>query len=114
VLNLDDGTYTSYYAHHGFLNGKVDQMQRLISPNNQDQHFLFYTKDGGKLSGIHVSHCYGHNFTMIVDSVVFDGQSSGMAFSLDGRHVYMGYQVNGTLFDITRDDGQPFYNFHSG
>jgi len=97
-----------------FFSWEVDQMQRLISPDNQDQHFLFYTEDGGKLSSIHVSNHYGHNFTTIVDSVVFDCQSSRITFSLDGRHMYMGYQVNGTLFDITQDDGQPFYNFHSG
>ena len=31
-----------------------------------------------------------------------------LAFSPDNRHMYISYQSNGVVYDITREDGYPF------
>jgi len=39
VLNLDDGTYTSYYAHHGFFMGKLIKCKDLSVPTTKISTF---------------------------------------------------------------------------
>lgn len=47
-------------------------------------------------------------FFTVVESPVFSLEVTGLAFSPDGMHMYMAYQVDGFLFDVVREDGLPF------
>lgn len=44
----------------------------------------------------------------MLESPVFEDETTGLAFSPDARHLYVAYQTNGILFDVTRTDGLPF------
>ena len=44
----------------------------------------------------------------VLESPVWKDETTGLAFSPDGMHLYVAYQANGLLFDVTREDGLPF------
>jgi hypothetical protein len=44
----------------------------------------------------------------ILESAVFQDETTGLAFSPDGCHLYFAFQGAGLLFDIARQDGLPF------
>ena len=112
VLDLDQGTYHNSSTATSLFDGEPDQIQRLV-PTDDDpdaDRILYFTEDGdgkGAKAGIHGRNSNGHYFT-IVESHVYSDETTGLAFSPDGRHLYVAYQESGLLFDIFRDDGQPF------
>ena len=38
-------------------------------------------------------------------------ETTGIAFSPDGKHMYFAYQGDGILFDVTRTDGLTFFDY---
>lgn len=44
----------------------------------------------------------------ILESQIYKDETTGLAFSPDGRHLYFAFQELGILYDITREDGLPF------
>ena len=44
----------------------------------------------------------------VLESPVWKDETSGLSFSPDAMHLYVAYQANGLLFDVTREDGLPF------
>lgn len=64
-------------------------------------------QEGGKNAGIHARDSQGRFFT-ILESPVYEDESTGLAFSPDGMHLYVAYQRNGVLLDVWRKDKQPF------
>ena len=64
-------------------------------------------QEGGKNAGIHARDSQGRFFT-ILESPVYEDESTGLAFSPDGLHLYVAYQRNGVLLDVWRKDKQPF------
>ena len=50
---------------------------------------------------------FGRFFT-ILESPVFEDETTGLSFSHDKKHMYVAYQENGILFDVTREDGLTF------
>jgi secreted PhoX family phosphatase len=105
ILNLDNGTYTSHSTRQGVFDGQPDQIQRIIGGASDD--LLYFTEDGGKDAGVHARNRQNEFFT-ILESDYYQEETSGLAFSPDAMHMYVAYQLNGTLFDITREDGLPF------
>ena len=65
------------------------------------------TQEGGKNAGIHARDAQGRFFT-ILESPVYEDESTGLAFSPDGMHLYVAYQRNGVLLDVWRKDEKPF------
>lgn len=51
----------------------------------------------------------GWYFTILESDEDMDGETSGLAFSPDGMHMYFSYQHNGIIFDVWREDGRPFH-----
>jgi len=49
-------------------------------------------------------------FYTILESTgeAFVGETTGLAFSLDNRRMYVSFQEPGVIFEITRDDGRAF------
>ena len=77
-------------------------------------HFMYVVhyipspkQEGGKNAGIHARDSQGRFFT-ILESPVYEDESTGLAFSPDGMHLYVAYQRNGVLLDVWRKDKQPF------
>jgi hypothetical protein len=105
TLNLDDFTYTNETSKSGLFDGGPDQMSRIIS-NSSD--ILYFTEEGGRDAGIHGRNEDG-NFYTILESPTYIDETTGLAFDPSGKHMYLAYQENGLLFDVTRRDGLPFY-----
>lgn len=56
---------------------------------------------------MHARNRHGQYFT-ILESDVYEDETTGLAFSPDAKHLYFAYQETGILYDITRVDGLPF------
>jgi hypothetical protein len=110
VLNLDDRTYTSHTTRQGLFDGQPDQLQRIIGAGNGGEDLLYFTEDGGKFAGVHARDRDGLFYT-ILESPQYGNyaeETTGLAFSPSGIHMYIAYQRIGLLFEITREDGLPF------
>mmetsp|Transcript_29855 Transcript_29855/g.45782 ORF Transcript_29855/g.45782 Transcript_29855/m.45782 type:complete len:649 (-) Transcript_29855:1602-3548(-) len=103
ILNLDAGTYLNETTQSGIFDGGPDQLQSL------EQDGVYYmTEEGGKDAGVHGRNKDGQFFT-ILESPQYSDETTGLSFSPDGYHMYVAYQHNGLLFDVTRLDGFPFH-----
>lgn len=106
TFNLDTMTYFNQSTVTGLFDGGPDQMQRILGPNTKD--LLYFTEEGGRDAGIHARDDDGKFYT-ILESPVYIDETTGLAFSPDGKHMYVAYQANGILFDIWREDTLPFH-----
>jgi hypothetical protein len=106
ILNLDDGTYANYTTKSGLFDGQSDQIVRLVDDEALDS-ILYFTEDGGTYAGVHGRNQAGQYFT-ILESHEYPDETTGLSFSPDSKHMYIAYQDNGFLFDISRTDGLPF------
>eukprot|EP00977_Amphora_coffeiformis_P016670 scaffold5220_cov188-Amphora_coffeaeformis.AAC.2 len=115
TLDLDARTYTVESTDRGLFNGGPDQIKRILNhddngttlPSNYDD-LLFFTEDGGIRAGIHARNAAGAYLT-ILESDVYENETTGLSFSPDGKAMYIAYQNDGLLFEIRREDGLPFY-----
>ena len=106
TFDLDTLTYTNQTTVSGLFDGGPDQMQRILqTPSSRE--LLYFTEEGGKDAGIHARDQDGRFFT-ILESPVYIDETTGLAFSPNGEHMYVAYQANGILFDVWRKDGLPF------
>jgi hypothetical protein len=105
TLNLDKGTYTSQSTRQGKFDGQPDQIQRIVGGGSG---LLYFTEDGGTLAGIHARNRHGQFYSILESQRYAGDETTGLAFSPDGMHMYFAYQRNGLLFDITRSDGLRF------
>ena len=78
-------------------------------------YFLFYPAsnhvgaDVGDKAGIHAKDSTGQFYTIAQDEGGFhSGETTGLAFSPDHKHMYVAYQSEGVIYDITRADGRAF------
>ncbi|KAL3936987.1 MAG: hypothetical protein SGBAC_007802 [Bacillariaceae sp.] len=113
ILDLDAMTYEVHSTVFGLFDGQPDQMKRLISDDDKvgtkhDKSLLYFCEEGGRHNGVHARDSNGWYFT-ILESDVLDGETSGLAFSPDGKHMYFSYQHRGIIFDVWREDGRPFH-----
>lgn len=113
ILDLDAMTYEVHSTVFGLFDGQPDQMKRLVSDDDiggtvQDKSLLYFCEEGGRKNGVHARDSNGWYFT-ILESDEMDGETSGLAFSPDGKHMYFSYQHRGIIFDVWRDDGRPFH-----
>lgn len=106
VLDLVTQAYTNQSTVSGLFDGGPDQLQRILAEGAED--FLFFTEEGGKDAGIHGRDATGLFFTLL-ESPEYDDETTGLAFSPNVKHMYVAYQKNGLLFDVTREDGLPFH-----
>lgn len=105
-LDLEGGTYTNKSTVSGLFDGGPDQLKRILADGADD--LLFFTEEGGKDAGIHGRDETGLFFT-VLESPDYIDETTGLAFSPDAKHMYVAYQKNGLLFDVTRKDGLPFH-----
>ena len=105
ILNLDDNTYTRQSTRRGVFVGEPDQVKRILDDDNKR---LYFTEDGGQRAGVHGRNSKGQFFTILEARDYAGDETTGLAFSPDGRFLYVAYQWTGLLFEIKRRDGLPF------
>lgn len=104
VFDLDEMTFHNVSTVSGLFDGDPDQMQRILG---SEGGLLYFTEEGGEDAGVHARDEFGRFFT-ILESPFFLDETTGLSFSPDGKHMYIAYQENGVLFDVTREDGLAF------
>lgn len=107
-LDLDQGTYTSQSTTSANIvgGGKFTDRPDQITERNG---LLYMTEDGGKTPGVYVYD--GTRFRTLIEAIDdrFNGdETTGVAFSPDGKSLFLCFQENGWLFQIQRIDGLPF------
>lgn len=109
ILDLEAGTYVNETTRNGLFNGQPDQIERVdeFRPTS-DRELVYFTEDGGRLAGVHARNAEGQ-FLTILESSEYSDETTGLSFSPDGKHMYVAYQENGLLFDVTREDGLTFH-----
>jgi secreted PhoX family phosphatase len=71
---------------------------------------LYFCEDGGDACGVHGRDASGRFFTIFQDATgLFSGETTGLAFSPNGKYMYVSFQSPGIIFEISRTDGLPFY-----
>lgn len=105
VLDLDTGNYTAQSTRRGLFDGQPDQIVNILG-HGIDELFYF-TEDGGTHAGVHARDATGRYYT-ILEGVSWQDETTGLAFSPNLKHMYVAFQEDGLLFDITRSDGQSF------
>jgi len=106
ILDLDAMTYERHSTIYGLFDGQPDQLKRLIS--DEGNSLLYFCEEGGSRNGVHARDENGWFYT-ILESSDGIGETTGLAFSPDGRHMYVSYQHAGIIFDVYREDGLPFH-----
>mmetsp|Transcript_9601 Transcript_9601/g.23922 ORF Transcript_9601/g.23922 Transcript_9601/m.23922 type:complete len:195 (-) Transcript_9601:1307-1891(-) len=104
IFDLDRMTFDKMSTVTGLFDGGPDQLQRILGGAGG---MLFFTEEGGKDAGIHARDEFGRFFT-ILESPTLTDETTGLSFSSDRKHMYVAYQHNGLLFDVTREDGLAF------
>ena len=107
ILDLDKMTYQKHSTRFGAFDGQPDQMKRLLDDSGRGE-LLFFCEEGGGENGVHARDSNGWLYT-ILESRELNDETTGLGFSSDGKHMYVSYQHNGIIYDISRDDGQPFH-----
>lgn len=107
-LDMDTGTYSRTTTLSGLFDGQPDTLNRILQ---DDAELLYFTEDVGTRAGVHARDGQGRYFT-ILESTVLLGETAGLAFSPDGKTMYVSYQSMGRLYAIWRRDGFPFYGVH--
>jgi len=105
MFDLDTLTYSNHSTVSGLFDGSPDQMKRILDDNPSD--LLYFTEEGGVNAGVHARDENGRYFTILEGPDYID-ETTGLAFSPDGRHLYVAYQKNGLVFDVWREDGLSF------
>ena len=88
----------------GAFDGRPDSLARVLHDTDE---IMYFTEDGGDAAGVHGRDRDG-NFFVVMESDLYSEETTGLAFSPDGKHMYVAYQKNGILLDIWREDGHPF------
>eukprot|EP00535_Pseudo-nitzschia_heimii_P013021 CAMPEP_0197200236 /NCGR_PEP_ID=MMETSP1423-20130617/34294_1 /TAXON_ID=476441 /ORGANISM="Pseudo-nitzschia heimii, Strain UNC1101" /LENGTH=497 /DNA_ID=CAMNT_0042654111 /DNA_START=408 /DNA_END=1901 /DNA_ORIENTATION=- len=104
VFDLDKMTFYNVSTVSGLFDGGPDQMQRILGSKGG---LLYFTEEGGENAGVHARDEFGRFFTILESPFLLD-ETTGLAFSPNGKHMYIAYQENGILFDVTREDGLAF------
>jgi len=110
ILDLEEMTYAESHTDGGVgasgpFTGQPDQIRALVG----DDSLVYFCEDVGDSAGIHAKDSTGKYYTIAQEEGSYlAGETSGLAFSPDNIHMYVAYQKNGFIYDITRDDGRPF------
>mmetsp|Transcript_45021 Transcript_45021/g.108889 ORF Transcript_45021/g.108889 Transcript_45021/m.108889 type:complete len:567 (+) Transcript_45021:163-1863(+) len=103
ILHLDNKTFEKQSTVAGVFDGMPDQVKRIV-----DDGLLYFCEEGGIENGVHARDENGWFFT-ILESDTFNDESTGLAFSPNGKRMYVAFQHSGMIYDIWREDGLPFH-----
>jgi len=107
ILDLDNLTYIRSSTVSGAFDGQPDQVKRIIA-DDPDSDMLYFCEEASSDNGIHARDTEGNFYTIIDATSAVSSETTGLAFSPDKKHMYISYQGNGLIYDISREDGYPF------
>lgn len=111
TLNLNGGTYKRSSTQTGLFDGQPDQLRTVLGTEpggaTRSSIMLYYTEDGGSRAGIHARDEFENIFT-ILESGLYQPETTGVSFTPDGKRLYFAYQNDGILFELRRKDGESF------
>ena len=112
ILDLDNMTYETegtgkkFYGE-GTFSDQPDQ--NLVGPTHK---LMYFTEDGGPSPGVYTragaDRTYFTIFEAVRNGIHSGDETIGIALSPDHKRFYAGIQDNGYIFELTREDGQPF------
>jgi len=103
-LDLDANTWSRSSVQGGAFDGKPDTMARILDDPGD---IVYMTEEGGDDAGVH-GRDKDNNYYVILESPLYSEETTGLAFSPDGRRMYVAYQKNGVLLEVWREDGLAF------
>ena len=120
ILDLEAGTYVESHTDgrttdgngndvsvSGPFTGQPDQIRAIIGGN--DDGLVYFCEDVGDKAGIHAKDSTGQYYTIAQDEGGYhSGETTGLAFSPDNKHMYVAFQSKGVIYDIKRTDGRAF------
>jgi len=112
TLDLDGKTFERSSTVSGAFNHQPDQIRHIIGDDPNETAYLYFLEDGGKMPGVFARNLKNDRTYTIMEKVEdkFDGdESTGLAFCDNSKRLIVALQERGTIYEITREDGQPFY-----
>ena len=111
ILDLDAQTYKVFSTVSGVFDGTPDQLKRVVHGDGEDpsKTLLYFCEEDGTENGVHARDENGWFFTILESGLTLDDEATGLAFSPDGKHMYLSYQKTGRIYDIWRNDGLSFH-----
>jgi hypothetical protein len=104
ILDLDSNKYVRYGLEIALFDGEPDQVTRIIG---DDSETMYFNEDLGNTSGVHSRNKQGQLST-ILEGPGWSNEVTGVAFCPTGHRMYLCFQEEGVMFEITREDGYPF------
>lgn len=112
TLDLDSNTYEKSNTASGAFNHQPDQIKHIIGNDPSGNAFLYFLEDGGGKPGVFARNLKNNNVYTVLEKIEdkFDGdEATGLAFCDNYKRLIVAMQERGTIYEFTRDDGQPFY-----
>jgi len=103
TLDLRHGTYIRSSTVSGMFDMEPDQLGRIMG----DGEVLYFAEDGDGTCDIHGRDSTKKYFT-IVQGDDSQSETTGLAFSPDGKFFYAAFQTDANVFAFWRTDGLPF------
>lgn len=100
ILDLDNLTYERSST-------VSDQVASIIATDPLRDMLYFCEESSDINNGVHARDSEGYFYT-IINGPGLDSETTGLAFSPDNKRMYVGYQGDGIIFEVTRDDGYEF------
>ena len=108
ILDLDRKRYNVESIRGGKFDGAPDQLQRILGSSTKSENsLLYFTEEGGARAGIHARD-KANNYFSIVEGKTWSKETTGLAFSPDGKYMIFAHQREGVVFMVWREDGRPF------
>ena len=113
ILDLEAGTYTNVTTKNGAFDGQPDQIISILGPTKaayQSLGWLYFTEDGGSNAGIYARNNLGFFYSILQNAnpKFPNDETTGLAFSPDGKHMLFALQDAGLIYQVSRLDGLPF------
>jgi len=107
VLNLDEFTYEQHSTNTGSFRGQPDQIKFIVG-SETNHNVIYFTEEASQDNGIHGRWVSSGRRLQIVEDDSWGGETTGLAFSPNKKHMYFAFQTLGVVFDVWREDGLPF------
>ena len=112
ALDLDRGTYQVSSTESGSFEAQPDQIAHIIGDDPNGSSFMYFLEDGGQEPGIHARNLQTNKAFTILEKLS-DGtnndEATGLAFCDNYKRMIFAFQERGTIYEVTREDGKPFY-----
>jgi len=103
TLDLGAQTWSDSSTVSGAFDLDPDQLSRIVGEGD----LLYFCEDGGDDCDVHGRDSTGKYFT-IVEGRGYATETTGLAFSPDGRFMYVSFQEDSNVYSFWRTDGLAF------